>query len=315
MKNLEFTFIDFSSIGPKENIDNFESDSREYKHMKHYLEGLEDINNFELWFDNLLSINQKFLFDELTKEECIDLGLRLKKVEESNKELQEFVKTWREDENMSDVQKFMMTNVLIGFYEGTIWSMYDGDKPNFDNLDAFIQEYNPRTFKTYYVKDYFKITKEEDAKYLQKMWLESGLILIQKTFDFRFAYKDGVETDFKVNIDLENGWVNEYFGSFSPYGGDEFLNSILWFFNCVYMEMDCEMSDFEEKMLDINFFKEHLNEEYVEIEPETKEYEFECGNKTVKITHDSIHEIVDENGEKVEKEFFLNNHIYYEHLL
>ena len=133
MKNLEFTLIDFSSIEPKENLSNFESDSREYKHMKHYLEGLEDINNFELWFDNLLSINQKFLFDELTKEECIDLGLRLKKVEESNKELQEFVKTWREDENMSDVQKFMMTNVLIGFYEGTIWSMYDGDKPNFDN--------------------------------------------------------------------------------------------------------------------------------------------------------------------------------------
>ena len=47
----------------------------------------------------------------------------------------------------------------------------------------------------------------------------------------------------------------------------------------------------------------------------SKEYEFECGNKKIKITHDSIHEIVDENGEKVEKEFFLNNHIYDEHLL
>ncbi len=68
-------------------------------------------------------------------------------------------------------------------------------------------------------------------------------------------------------------------------------------------------------MIDINFFKEHQNDKYIKFEPETKEYEFECGNKTVKITHDSIHEIVDENGEKVEKEFFLNNHIYDEHLL
>lgn len=269
MKNLTLTLIDFSSIKLPTYSIIINEPSIHYKLIKRNLEVLEGSNNFELWFDNLLHINFCILYNDISIEESLDLCSSLKKVEESNKELQELIRTWREDEsNISTVQKFMINNIIIQFYESLISLIYYDNFFELDSFNSLVQEYKPRLFEISYIKknDNIKITKEDDAKYLQQMWLKTGFNIVNNG---------------NLSLDIqEDLYINEWFGFYSPYCR-EFLNEILHFYF-------------------------YINVEGFELEDNVPDHKCEIEGKNIKFTTDSICEIVEVNGKKVERPYFLN---------
>lgn len=315
MKNLTLTLIDFSSIElPTDSNIIINEPSMYYKSIKHNLEGLEGSNNFELWFDNLLEINYCILYHDISIEESLDLCSSLKKVEESNKELQELIRIWKEDEsNISTVQRFMINNVIIVFYEWLITNIYENEFFELDSFNSLVQEYKPRLFEISYIKrnDNIKITKEDDAKYLQQMWLKTGFNIINKHFGVKsyiddngnegYTYSNWIDNDnFSLDIQ-EDLYINECFGFSSPYC-DDFLREILLFYYFRKMDEHDQEQEFEEKIKDPRY----MDLDGFDLEDNVPGHECEIEGKNIKFTTDSILEIVEVNGEKVERPYFLN---------
>lgn len=315
MKNLTLSLIDFSSIElPTDSNIIINEPSMYYKSIKHNLEGLEGSNNFELWFDNLLEINYCILYHDISIEESLDLCSSLKKVEESNKELQELIRIWKEDEsNISTVQRFMINNVIIVFYEWLITNIYENEFFELDSFNSLVQEYKPRLFEISYIKrnDNIKITKEDDAKYLQQMWLKTGFNIINKHFGVKsyiddngnegYTYSNWIDKDnFSLDIQ-EDLYINECFGFSSPYC-DDFLREILLFYYFRKMDEHDQEQEFEEKIKDPRY----MDLDGFDLEDNVPDHECEIEGKNIKFTTDSILEIVEVNGEKVERPYFLN---------
>lgn len=316
MKNLTLSLIDFSSIELQADSNIIINEpSIYYKNIKHNLEGLEGSNNFELWFDNLLWINYCILYHDISIEESLDLCSSLKKVEESNKELQELIRIWKEDEsNISTVQRFMINDVIIDFYECLITNIYENEFFELDSFNSLVEDYKPRLFEISYLKssDNIKITKEDDAKHLQQMWLKTGLHLINKHFGVKsfiddngnegYTYSNWIDKDnFSLNFFEEDFDVNECFGSYSPYGF-EFLNEIILFYFLRMMDVHDQEQEFEEKIKDPRY----MDLEGFDLEDNVHDHECVIEGKNIKFTTDSILEIVEVNGEKVERPYFLN---------
>ena len=153
-----FNIIDFGTI---EHPSNFKikvrGTSDDYKSIKRDLIKHEGSNNFEHWFSLNLEINDKLRMGDISIEESISLAYLLKKVENSNQELKELVRTWRENElKLPQIHKFYITNILFLYYKNVIDNCPPEDCEYryviiYRSLDRFIkfaEDYKPRLLKS-----------------------------------------------------------------------------------------------------------------------------------------------------------------------
>ena len=155
----KFNVIDFGTI---EHPSNFKikvrGTSDDYKSIKRDLIKHEGSNNFEHWFSLNLEINDKLRRGDISIDESISLAYLLKKVENSNQELKELVRTWRENElKLPQIHKFYINNILFLYYKYVIDFCPTEDCENreaflyYRRLDRFIkfaEDYKPRLLKS-----------------------------------------------------------------------------------------------------------------------------------------------------------------------
>lgn len=198
----KFNLIDFGTIELPSNfkVITYAADSMTYRYIKRKLERYECTNDFGRWFCLNLEINDALLCGGLSFDKCLSLAYLLKKVEESNEELKELVRTWREDESkLSSVTKFLINNALIIYYTMVTEtnSKVSRSELNIDKLNKFVLDYNPRLLKS---SDFVKIANQNNPKLHEKLRLKTGLGLINRinfgfgtrklydyiTYDFRY---------------------------------------------------------------------------------------------------------------------------------
>ena len=197
-----FRLIDFGTIELPSNfkVITYAADSMTYMSIKRKLERYECTNDFGRWFCLNLEINDALLCGGLPFDKCLSLAYLLKKVEESNEELKETIRTWREDESkLSSVTKFLINNALIIYYTMVTEtnSKVSRSDLNIDKLNKFVLDYNPRLLKS---SDFVKIPNQNNPKLHEKLRLKTGLGLINRinfgfgtrklydyiTYDFRY---------------------------------------------------------------------------------------------------------------------------------
>ena len=179
---LVFRAIDFGTIELPSNfkVITYAANSMTYMHIKRKLEEYEGTNDFGRWFCLNLEINNGLLCCGLSFDECLSLAYLLKKVEESNEELKELVRTWREDESkLSSVTKFLINNALIIYYTMVTEtnSKVSRSGLDIDKLNKFVLDYNPRLLKS---SDFVKIPNQNNPKLHEKLRLKTGLDLINR---------------------------------------------------------------------------------------------------------------------------------------
>lgn len=176
-----FRLIDFGTIELPSNfkVITYAHDSMTYMNIKRKLERYECTNDFRRWFCLNLEIND-YLLCGGSSDYCLSLAYLLKKVEESNEELKELVRTWREDESkLSSVTKFLINNALIIYYTMVTEtnSKVSRYELNIDNFNKFVLDYNPRLLKS---SDFVKIPNQNNPKLHEKLRLKTGLDLINR---------------------------------------------------------------------------------------------------------------------------------------
>ena len=184
----KISLIDFGTVEIPSNfkVITYAADSMTYMDIKRKLERYVGTNDFGRWFCLNLEINDGLLCRGLPFDKCLSLAYLLKKVEESNEELKELVKIWREDESkLSSVTKFLINNALIIYYTmvtetNSKVSFYGSD---IDKLNKFVLDYNPRLLKS---SDFVKIPNQNNPKLREKLRLKTGLDLINK---INFGFK------------------------------------------------------------------------------------------------------------------------------
>ena len=186
MKN--FRLIDFGTIELPSNfkVITYAPDSMPYMNIKRRLESYECTNDFGRWFCLNLEINDYLLCGGSSFDKCLSLAYLLKKVEESNEELKELVRTWREDESkLSSVTKFLINNALIIYYTMVTEtnSKVSRSDLDIDKLNKFVLDYNPRLLKS---SDFVKIPNQNNPKLREKLRLKTGLDLINR---INFGFK------------------------------------------------------------------------------------------------------------------------------
>ena len=176
-----FNLIDFGTIELPSNFKVITYDiSMTYMGIKRKLERYEGTNDFGRWFCLNLEINNGLLCRGLPFDKCLSLAYLLKKVEESNEELKELVRTWREDESkLSSVTKFLINNALIIYYTMVTEtnSKVSRSDLDIDKLNKFVLDYNPRLLKS---SDFVKIANQNNPKLHEKLRLKTGLDLINR---------------------------------------------------------------------------------------------------------------------------------------
>ena len=182
-----FRLIDFGTIELPSNFKVITwSESMPYMNIKRRLESYECTNDFGRWFCLNLEINNGLLCYGLSFDKCLSLAYLLKKVEESNEELKELVRTWREDESkLSSVTKFLINNALIIYYTMVTEtnSKVSRSDLDIDKLNKFVLDYNPRLLKS---SDFVKIPNQNNPKLREKLRLKTGLDLINR---INFGFK------------------------------------------------------------------------------------------------------------------------------
>ena len=177
-----FRLIDFGTVEIPSNfkVITYAPDSMAYTKIKRKLERYECTNDFGRWFCLNLEINNGLLCCGLSFDYCLSLAYLLKKVEESNEELKELVRTWRKDESkLSSVTKFLINNALIIYYTMVTETNSKVSFPglDIDNFNKFILDYNPRLLKS---SDFVKIPNQNNPKLHEKLRLKTGLDLINR---------------------------------------------------------------------------------------------------------------------------------------
>ena len=187
----QFSLIDFGTVEiPTDFKIKVRGTSNEYKYLKRITKKrLEGSNNFELWFSINLAINDNLIRSNLSFDECLSLAYLLKKAEESNTELKETIRIWREDESkLSSVQNFYINNIIIIYYKLLchVLRYFSYIHINLDRLTSFIGCYRPRLLKQ--SSDCVEIRDENDSKLMKQLTLKTGLNLINKlNFGFNIA--------------------------------------------------------------------------------------------------------------------------------
>ena len=182
-----FRLIDFGTVEIPSNFKVITwSESMPYMNIKRKLERYVGTNDFGRWFCLNLEINNGLLCCGFSFDMCLSLSYYLRKVEESNEELKELVRTWREDESkLSSVTKFLINNALIIYYTMVTEtnSKVSRSGLDIDELNKFVLDYNPRLLKS---SDFVKIPNQNNPKLREKLRLKTGLDLINR---INFGFK------------------------------------------------------------------------------------------------------------------------------
>ena len=192
---LDFRAIDFCTIELPSNFNAINKNdydlSVDYREIRNNIKRIEGSNNFERWFCINLQLNECFLCNLLSLEECLSLIYLLKKAEQSNEELKETIRIWRQDElKLSSTNKFFINNILIVFYQLFLTVKANAFYINLDldRFNKFIQDYHPRLLKS---SDFVRIRKENRIKFIQQLFLKTGLKLIGKNnFGLNYQIRD-----------------------------------------------------------------------------------------------------------------------------
>lgn len=126
---------------------------RLYEDVKDKILRYEGTNDFGCWFCLNLEINEYLIWRRLLPEQCLSLAYYLKRLEESNEELKETIRIFREDESkLSPLHQVMVYNVLTTYYAIFLdsYTLRDYDEDCFSpssRLNKFITKYHPRLLK------------------------------------------------------------------------------------------------------------------------------------------------------------------------
>ena len=124
--------------------------TKNYKKLKEKILRYEGTNDFGCWFCLNLEMNEYLLYRRITHEQCLSLAYYLKRLEESNEELKETLRTWREDESkLSPHYQVMVHNVLTVYYVIFLdeYTRHYYEFNPLDRLNEFITKYHPRLLK------------------------------------------------------------------------------------------------------------------------------------------------------------------------
>lgn len=150
-----------------------------YEDVKDKILRYEGTNDFGCWFCLNLEINNYLLYRRLLPEQCLSLAYYIKRLEDSNEELKETIRTWREDESkLSPHYQVMVYNVLTVYYvvflDSYTLSYYDEDcfSPS-GRLNNFITKYHPRLLKSSDFgrirSDFGRIRKENYDEFIEEL--------------------------------------------------------------------------------------------------------------------------------------------------
>ena len=148
-----------------------------YKKVKEKILRYEGTNDFGCWFCLNLEMNEYLIYRRITHEQCLSLSYYLKRLEESNEELKETIRTFREDESkLSPLHQVMVYNVLTTYYVIFLDSYtrhYYEFNPS-DRLNEFITKYHPRLLKKSsdfgrIRSDFGRIRKENYDEFIEEL--------------------------------------------------------------------------------------------------------------------------------------------------
>ena len=183
----DFQLIDFGTVEfPTDfnadiNVDidhsKFPFATENYKKVKEKILRYEGTNDFGYWFCLNLEMNEYLLYRRITHEQCLSLSYYLKRLEESNEELKETIRTFREDESkLSPLHQVMVYNVLTAYYVIFLDSYtrhYYEFNPS-SRLNEFITKYHPRLLKKSsdfgrIRSDFGRIRKENYDEFIEEL--------------------------------------------------------------------------------------------------------------------------------------------------
>lgn len=166
-----------------------------YKNVKDKILRYEGTNDFGCWFCLNLEMNEYLLYRRLLPEQCLSLAYYLKRLEDSNEELKETIRTWREDESkLSPLHQVMVYNVLTAYYviflDSYTLSYYDEDcfSPS-GRLNEFIEKYHPRLLKSsdfgIIRSDFGRIRKENYDEFIEELRKRTRFDEFDELFGFQ----------------------------------------------------------------------------------------------------------------------------------
>ena len=192
-----------------------------YENVKDKILRYEGTNDFGCWFCLNLEINNYLLYRRLLPEQCLSLAYYLKRLEETNEELKETIRTFREDESkLSPLHQVMVYNVLTAYYviflDSYTLSYYDEDcfSPS-GRLNEFIAKYHPRLLKSSDFgrirSDFGRIRKENYDEFIEELRKRTRFDEFDELFGFQGNILGLDFTTFYFHVTVNEDGLLQYF--------------------------------------------------------------------------------------------------------
>ena len=228
-KIQDFQLIDFGTVEfPTDfnadiNVDidhsKFPFATENYKKIKEKILRYEGTNDFGYWFCLNLEMNEYLLYRRITHEQCLSLSYFLKRLEESNEELKETLRTWREDESkLSPLHQVMVYNVLTTYYVIFLDSYtrhYYEFNPS-DRLNEFISKYHPRLLKKSsdfgrIRSDFGRIRKENYDEFIEELRKRTRFNEFHKLYGRKYNLFEWETNIFYFYVSIDEDGLLQYF--------------------------------------------------------------------------------------------------------
>ena len=193
--------------------------TKNYKKLKEKILRYEGTNDFGYWFCLNLEMNEYLLYRRITHEQCLSLSYFLKRLEESNEELKETLRTLREDESkLSPFYKLMVHNVLTAYYVVFLDSYtrhYYEFNPS-DRLNEFITKYHPRLLKKSsdfgrIRSDFGRIRKENYNEFIAELEKRTVFEEFDEIFGEEYYFYGWKVNTFYFHVTIDEDGLLQYF--------------------------------------------------------------------------------------------------------
>lgn len=192
-----------------------------HKDVKDKILRYEGTNDFGCWFCLNLEMNNYLLYRRLLPEQCLSLAYYLKRLEDSNEELKETIRTWREDESkLSPLHQLMVNNVLTVYYVIFLDSYTNNDyyedcfSPS-GRLNEFITKYHPRLLKSSDFgrirSDFGRIRKENYDEFIEELRKRTRFDEFNKLFGSKCNCYEWAVNVFDFNVTANEDGRLKYF--------------------------------------------------------------------------------------------------------
>ena len=221
---IDFGTVEFSTdFNADINVDidhsKFPFATENYKKVKEKILRYEGINDFGYWFCLNLEMNEYLLYRRITHEQCLSLSYFLKRLEESNEELKETLRIWREDESkLSPLHQVMVYNVLTTYYVIFLDSYtrhYYEFNPS-DRLNEFISKYHPRLLKKSsdfgrIRSDFGRIRKENYDEFIEELRKRTRFNEFHKLYGRKYNLFEWETNIFYFYVSIDEDGLLQYF--------------------------------------------------------------------------------------------------------